>query len=89
MLGTSHKIVASSRKSLHNCHVVSETLIIPSEFPLCQIIDQRKGGRPHDDKIQNHGHEDAKHRSEVVQDVVTLVGEHDEDGIEQPHEGEG
>lgn len=84
---TTDEIIASSRKCLHHSHIIPEHLI--SRFtPPCQVVDQPKRGGPHDDEVENHRHEDAKYGSEVVDNMMSLICEHYEDGVEEAKERE-
>lgn len=83
---STHEIVTSCGKALHHGHLVPR--IRPHlVFPNPEVVTEAKRGEPHHHKVQNHRDEYPEHRPEVMHDVMALVREHDEDGINQADEG--
>ena len=68
-----HKIITSCRKSLSNCHLVSEFSRAWSFSPR-EIKYEEKRRVPHKDEIENLRNNHTKNRSQVMNDTMTLVG---------------
>lgn len=79
-----YKVVASSRESLYYRHFVLKgracRLSALSFFP-GEIVNETERRCPHDEEVEDHWDEDAKDRAKVMYDMVSLVGEHDDDGV--------
>lgn len=45
------------------------------------MVHETECRRPHDDKVEYHGDEDTKDGAKVMYNVVSLIGEHDDDGV--------
>lgn len=79
-----YKVVASSRERLYHRHLVLKGHVCRFSalgfFP-GEIVNEAKRRRPHDDKVEYHRDKDAEDGAEVVYDVVSLVSEHDDDGV--------
>lgn len=83
---TTHKIVATRSERLHDSHLVAPQrarAVLDAEPP-----HEHERSGPHHAKVQDHGDKHPEDGPEVVQDVVPLVGEHHENGVEQADEGE-
>ena len=80
------KIVRSRRKALHCRLLVSD----PSLSPLLIAPPPHPGERPgeHDGEVHDERDHGTENRSEVMQDVSSLLGEDDDDGIEEAGECE-
>ena len=69
-----HKIITSRRKSLNDCHLVSE-FSRTWPFSSRKIVYEEKCRVPHDDEIENLRNEHSENRSQVMNDTMTLIGE--------------
>ena len=78
-----YEIIASCSERLHGRRRVIEYFVgFPNDdLSPTQIVYQAKGARPHEDKIKDQGYEDAENESNICDNVVTLQGEHDKDGV--------
>src|SRR5882724_3054893 len=60
-----HEIIAPSRKRLHNgCFIAKHIgmIVRPAELPR-KVPHSEKCQRPGDEKVEDHGNEDAEHRT--------------------------
>ena len=81
-----YEVVAARSERLHDRHVVPPGPTLP--LPDAQLPHEHESCRPHDAEVQHHRHEDAENGTEIVQDVVSLVREHDEDRVQQTEQCE-
>ena len=78
-----YEIVTGSRKRLHCGHLVREHTSLLLILVLRQVEDEEKRQEPHEDKVNNEWNEDSENRADVGDNVLTLVGEEDENGVKK------
>ncbi len=80
-----HEIVGPRGERLHDGDAVPKRV---APLALVPPPHGKESPSPHDGKVDNHGHKDAKDGPDIAQDRLGLLGKDDDDCVEQADERE-
>lgn len=88
-----YKVVRRSGEALNRrlsvSHPLCPSLLSPLVRPPRIPPHRRERPEEHDHKVQEHGYNDAEDRTDIGENVPRLLGEDDDDGVEETEERDG